>query len=281
MGCTICYPCCRPCCANSVSDSYWESLDKEFNNYNVVRLTKKDKEEAVELYIHSFGGTESTPPEETTRWLFGWTNFERDQFPENNEELYKYLRAIGEMMFVETLEFGLISGIRDDDGTLLGVAYTFPPGHKNMTYGANCNSCYMFCCALGFPSEDVTKCPGFTERGEVVDSAVKEKSVTRLLDHSYLYILAVHTKHQGKGVGKALLEFISSAGVKDGTCCSLQADGERNPAIYRSKGYYNDETVILKDPTEKEEDLELHMMYTNTPPDLEGPFRKRNSKFSM
>jgi len=281
MGCTICYPCCRPCCANSVSDSYWESLDKEFNNYNVVRLTKKDKEEAVELYIHSFGGTESTPPEETTRWLFGWTNFERDQFPENNEELYKYIRAIGEMIFVETLEFGLISGIRDDDGTLLGVAYTFPPGHKNMAYGANCNTCYMFCCALGFPSEDVTKCPGFTERGEVVDSAVKEKSVTRLIDHSYLYILAVHTKHQGKGVGKALLEFISSAGVKDGTCCSLEADGERNPAIYRSKGYYNDETVILKDPTEKEEDLELHMMYTNTPPDLEGPFRKRNSKFSM
>jgi len=263
MGC-CCTVLCMPC-TNPVKESWFEQYKSTtFNGHHLEFLTPDDFDEIVRIYCSAFGGTPDTEPEHTTRWTLGskWEG----EWPENNQEVKEAIEFFGRWIAHSAFHSGCVVGIRENDGSLKAIAIIFPKGHEPPNTG--CGLMSMLCGTVGFiepPMYDKERFPGSKERCEAVSEAIESKNYKESV---YLLTLGVDPKKQGQGLGKALLNFVSEVATRENTYAYLEADGPKNPAIYRKFGYVNEKVVTVKDPSGTEKSLDMCLMQTNLPPDM-------------
>jgi len=252
-------------CKNPVNESWFDQYKTEkFNGHKVEVITGDYFEEIVRVYTHSFGGTPTTQPEHATRWGMG-KKYE-GEWPSTNDDVRDYMECLGEFAAYMALGNGIIVGIKDEDDTLMAMACLYPRGHA-----PDYSTCAMMGIVCGdrkcsgLPTMDKERFPGVSERGDVFFPHLDTKVYK---DCVYLAILAVDPKHQGKGLGKALLRLVCEVATREKTFVYLEADGPRNPSIYRKFGFVNETVVKLLDPTGAEDPADFHLMKTDNPPDL-------------
>lgn len=78
-----------------------------------------------------------------------------------------------------------------------------------------------------------------------IDAAMRKKHVKE--PHHYLFVLGVEPEHQGKGIGRALLDALAARASEAQLPCYLETDTEENVRFYQSAGYeVIDEVVVPK-----------------------------------
>jgi len=263
MGC-----CCSIlwCCIDNKVDETWFDQYKaeKFNGHTLQVLSKESMDEMVRLYTHAFGGTPETEPEHATRWCLG-KKYD-GEWPSTNEDVRNFMEWSTELSIHMAFRYGIVVGVKDSDGNVMAMAIMYPRGHS--ADWSLCPLMGILCCDMNCtkpPGMDKELFPGASERMGVLDKVI-DKKIWK--DAVYLNILAVDPKHQGKGLGKALLRFVSEVATREKTFAYLEADGPKNPSIYKKFGYVNDKVVTAVDPTGEMSPLDLHLMKSDNPPNL-------------
>jgi len=252
-------------CKNPVEESWFDQYKAEkFNGRTIEVLTGDCFEEIVRVFTHSFGGTPTTQPEHGTRWVMGKKH--EGEWPSTNDVVRDYMECAAEFGAYMAFGNGIIVGIKDEDGSLMALACVYPRGHAPDF--SICAMMGIICgdrnCS-GLPTTDKENFPGASERGEQLMKYLDTKVYKECV---YLAALAVDPKHQGKGLGKSLLRFVCEVATREETFAYLEADGPRNPSIYRKFGFVHETVVKMLDPTEEQDPCDLHLMKTDNPPDL-------------
>jgi len=252
-------------CKDPVKESWFDQYKAEkFNGHTLEVISGDYFEEVVRLFAHSFGGTPTTQPEHATRWVMGKKH--EGEWPSTNDLVRDYMEWAGELVAYMAFGNGIIVGIKDEDDSLMAMAIIYPRGHAPdmstcAVMGIICGN--MNCSSI--PSMDKENFPGAAERGEELMKSLDTKVYKECV---YLGTLAVDPKHQGKGLGKALLRFVCEVATREKTFAYLEADGPRNPSIYRKFGFVHETVAKMLDPTGAEDPADLHLMKTDNPPDL-------------
>jgi len=248
-----------------VDEKWFDQYKAEkFNGHTLQVLSEESMDDMVKIFTHAFGGTPETEPEHSTRWV--WGQKYDGEWPSTNEALRNFQEWVGECVAYLAFRFGVAVGVKDSDGHVIAMALMYPRGHSPPS--GLCGMMRILCCEMNCakpPHMDKELFPGGAQRGEALDNAI-DKKIHK--DAVYLNILAVDPNHQGKGLGKALLRFVSEVATREKTFACLEADGPKNPNIYKKFGYVNDKIVTMVDPTGAESPLDLHLMRSDNPPDL-------------
>jgi len=262
-------------CQNPVKESWFDQYKStSFNGHYLEFLTPDDLDEIVRIHLHAFGGTPNTEPEHTTRWMLGskWDG----EWPESNQEVKEALEFFGQWVGHSAFHSGCAVGIRENDGSLKAMALIYPKGHVPPVGG--CGMMSLLCGSMGLkepPMFDKEKYPGAKERADAVGDVMSGAPYKECV---YLNVLGVDPKKQGQGLGKALLNFVSEVATRENTFAYLEADGPKNPSIYKKFGYVNENVATIKDPSGIEEPLDMSLMQTDSPPDMSRFKRSTSTK---
>jgi len=263
MGC-CCAVLCSPCKA-PVKESWFDQYKAEKFNGHTLQLISEDYfDEIVGVYVEAFGGTPETEPEYATRWILG-QKF-NGKYASTNDDVKAFMEYFGRFIASMAFRGGTVVGVKDVDGSLIAMAILYPRGYTPPV--SMCGLMGLICGDMSCekpPVMDKEAFPGSYDRMNVVESVIDK---TDYKDSVYLSILAVSPKHQGKGLGKALLRFVCEVATREKTFAYLEADGPKNPNIYRKFGFVNEKVSSMVDPSGVESPLDIHMMKTDNPPDL-------------
>jgi ribosomal protein S18 acetylase RimI-like enzyme len=69
--------------------------------------------------------------------------------------------------------------------------------------------------------------------------------------HLYVCFLGVHPDHQGKGLGRKIMERLNNLADSKSMKCYLECSGSKNQAFYEKCGYTTQADVVLTDPKDK------------------------------
>jgi len=214
--------------------------------HEIVVLGPRDEAEAVGVMTRSFNGTEASAPEKGFDWVAGVELRGKYEDPKRMQLFSFYMRWV----FTLARKYGLLIGVRDArDGTLLAVTAVMPPGNA--------------LCALDFlsvqatprmlrliiavgqlpPNTDTKAYPLATERLEALGKHLLE-SYKRLLPqmggargHWYVHLQAVDPSAQGRGCTRTSLDALAKVADADDRPCYIEANSDRNQAIYARLGY--------------------------------------------
>jgi len=262
MGC-CCTILCSPCKA-PVKESWFDQYKAEkFNGHTLQVISEDDFDQVVRLYVQAFGGSPETEPEYATRWILGQKY--AGKYASTDDTVKEFLEYFGRFIASMVFRRGIVIGIKDNDGSVMAMSLIYPRGCAPPSM---CGMMSIICGDMNCqkpPAMDKEEFPGSYERMNVLEKMLDK---THYKDSVFLSILAVDPKHQGKGLGKALLRFVCEVATREKTYAYLEADGPKNPNIYRKFGFVNEKVSTMVDPTGLESPLDIHMMRTDNPPDL-------------
>tara|TARA_A100001015_G_scaffold320018_2_gene444903 strand:+ start:24 stop:887 length:864 start_codon:yes stop_codon:yes gene_type:complete len=217
MGCYISFLF-RPCLQN-LSPAWKEHLPELPKD--IVRLDLKLLLSQPDLLVkvkqmvsESFAGTTTTAPEGTISWTIDSTaSIDNDPSNPLKEEPTKERLAcfnwIVEFLFAVELRYGACFLLMEGDD-VVSVALLIPPNTKNLH---DPNMCILTsaACQAGSPpspwSSGKNKAK-FDALGAIMSKVHNEIMHKQM--HWYLQIMATSIKHQGKGYGSKLLNFVVS-----------------------------------------------------------------------
>jgi ribosomal protein S18 acetylase RimI-like enzyme len=84
--------------------------------------------------------------------------------------------------------------------------------------------------------------------------------------HWYVCLLGVHPDHQGKGLGRKIIERLNDSADSKSMKCYLECSGAKNQAFYEKCGYTKHADVVLTDPTDKSRSLDGKIMIRQPKP---------------
>jgi GNAT superfamily N-acetyltransferase len=84
--------------------------------------------------------------------------------------------------------------------------------------------------------------------------------------HLYVCLLGVHPDHQGKGLGRKIMERLNDLADSKSMKCYLETSGAKNRAFYEKCGYTMHADVVLTDPTNKSRFIDAHIMIRQPKP---------------
>ena len=111
------------------------------------------------------------------------------------------------------------------DGEILGISVAFDPGEWPIPDSATLLQAGWLLIAGPAP----------VRRGLRIDREMRSTHISH--PHVYLWFLATAPAHQGRGVGRALLDDLHSHAAEIDTPCYLEASKEDNVPYYERSGY--------------------------------------------
>eukprot|EP00287_Rhodomonas_sp_CCMP768_P003977 CAMPEP_0196724218 /NCGR_PEP_ID=MMETSP1091-20130531/6167_1 /TAXON_ID=302021 /ORGANISM="Rhodomonas sp., Strain CCMP768" /LENGTH=281 /DNA_ID=CAMNT_0042066319 /DNA_START=38 /DNA_END=883 /DNA_ORIENTATION=+ len=229
-------------------------LPKIEKDAQICVLEEKDMDEIVELCVTSFVGNATTPGEQTFRWTFGPEN--REDPPDSCERFKAGLKYYMYWSARASMWYGSCIGWRDEkSGKLLGCALCFHPGSINQP-GKPIGTWRFINMIMNVKApppdqkDEKTYGPWAKLRNQQMGEAQHE--LHRLVPgrHWYVYVLAAHPEHKGKGVGTQLLQAVKEMARLDEeplTAVYLEcADAMR--AYYEKQQMKSIKTKELADP---------------------------------
>lgn len=235
------------CCGKGVPDrwSFGVVLPEGF-----VRLTETtDKAlvaKAQECAALAFAGSKTTAPEPGISWSLDPMASGEDPcgplMEDPSQERIDAFRWIIKWEFAfymrHNAAFALVEG---DD--VQGVMLCVPPNDSN-AHEAGCCTILKTISKTGGPPKTITQAPT-KHRLEAVDKAMASLH-KRMMDgeHWYVRLLATAPTHQGKGVGKRILQFAVDLADQYPAPSYLETAHE---AFYEKMGYKTEERVKVED----------------------------------
>lgn len=188
----------------------------------------------------SFTGSETTPSEPITSWVF------RGVFPRVGKpdrfECYMYLMAF---VIDENLRKGGIAfGHQQDDGTLQSCTIIRECNPAIEFSGEHCSESSSS--ETGFVEEDIpstltdeTMMEMFEEQEKILSVQLHEihKRFGPKGKHIYVFNVATNPACQGRGYGRQLMTQINEISDASGLPCFLECAGDKNRSFYEKFGY--------------------------------------------
>jgi len=215
----------------------------------IVVVPPSDEEAALTTMVRSFCGY-GTEPEKGLDFLFwplkGHEIFQPlpqqsdGTFHQDPDHLASY-RWLFRYCLYEMRKTGLVFGIKKEDGSgYAALMLCRPPGYHETTWSM-LTSAYK---AGLTPPWEAKKGPGnekFEHTKARMDGVMKTMTQCHKEccpeKHWYIYMLQVDPSCQGKGLGKRLLNFVSTLADRRGVPVYLETVGDRNVKIYEKMGF--------------------------------------------
>lgn len=217
----------------------------------IVQLTESSPPERIlefkKLLVESFAGTTETAPEASLSWAL-----EPHASVNNNPAApLKQPPSPVRLKYMDTvISFALYSHLRhggcyalteNDDGTghIVGATITMPPNDDTLHDPGCCEMIHVVKRMGGTEAISPEMSTGLSqERTDAIGELMKEAHATHApCRHIYVYTFAIASGTQGKGYGRKLMEFITSAADDMGVDAYLECSGLRNERFYNHNGY--------------------------------------------
>lgn len=220
-------------------------LFKQHVGHECVVLTQQHESEAVAVMTRSFAGSADAVPEQAMDWVLGPELRGKWDDPQRLRFFDFYMRWI----FVSAMKDGLLIGMRDSQTSrLLAVCAIFPPDrvlrgldHSSLSAMPKMLSIMW---SIGRLPPDVAHprtYPGAEARtdafGKQMLRAYKEVLPKIGGEHWYVHYMGVDTSAQGCGCTRTALELVGAIADADGLATYIEANSDRNQAIYTKLGY--------------------------------------------
>lgn len=207
----------------------------------LTALGEADEEEAVEVMMRAFlsASTDKSQGMTRTRWVLGDL---QDVTYEERKAFFKYWQTFYfRLAYANGYAFGVRKQTMVTTGELLAVTIVCPPDSefdKKITEET-----------LSSMKLDVPVKPD-----GVLDRIQKAAKVLRMAMNShgkmrkyFLNEIAVAPEHQGKGIGRLLVDLVSTLADHDGVQCYLDCTGAKTIKQFRHLGYETREIYNLQD----------------------------------
>lgn len=198
---------------------------------SIYQLTATHFDEASGVLSRAFAGTETSTPELFFDWAMGPELSDRAD-PRRLELTHFFMKWV----LSSSLNYGYAFGLRGQEGHLVSVVCTYPPGVYETTW-----MWFATLVRVGLPPYTTSPSkygPGVEER---FDAGFKQMlsyhAQHASFPHWYIYTLAVDTAAQGKGHGSLLLGFMAALSEAEDRPLYLEASGEKNAAFYCRHGF--------------------------------------------
>lgn len=227
---------------------------EEMRNYRasvkheLVVLSEADEQQAVDVMTRSFCGTETSVPEKGFDWAVGAEYHAKWDDPRRVEFFRWYMRWV----HASAVKYGIVLGVRDSEsGELLSVTTVITPGNAVYVIDVvptlrNLPRMLGLMWAVGsFPpdSSHAKDYPGATARMDAFGRhliGTYKKLLPQLggvKGHWYVHCMAVSPTAQGRGCTRTALDAVAALADLDGRPTYLEANSDRNQAVYTKLGY--------------------------------------------
>jgi GNAT superfamily N-acetyltransferase len=212
------------------------------NGMTIIRIGQDHKLLEETLSVLGLGecGTSRTAPDPLLDWVYSGTELQSNCKPLGEHGLTADRIAWFKWMatycgYFAMARGGLFALVDPKTGRVLAAAATGPP--KTVSFGR----------MSGGEMGDWIRIAGMTIGIDILANNLRMRALgawqngvqesQHLPPHLYVVMFATHPDSQGKGCGKALLNFLGEVADADGVVAFLETAGARNCGFYNTGGY--------------------------------------------